>query len=303
VLSVLCSTGYIVSYRRYQQSLLLLLLPFGIGISVLLIIPALLAFGLAFTDYDGIRTPVWRGLENFQLINSDPLFHVALRNSLWLLVMTVPLRTLLALGLALLLSHPRRGISFYRAAVYLPSIVPGVAYALIWLWILNPLYGPLNALLQMFGLPTIAWLVDPATALPALALSTIFQIGESLVVLLAGLHEIPDDYRAAAAIDGAGRWAIFRHILLPLLMPWLLLVLMRDLIVSAQNILTPALVMTNGGPYYATLVLPLHIYQTAFEGLRFGEGAAMTLISFVGVGLLIALTHMLVGGWGYEDAV
>lgn len=292
-----------MSHRRYQFSLYLLLAPFLVGVLLLVIVPAFLSFGLAFTSYDGLAPPDWLGLANFRQIFADPLFRTAVVNSLIFVAVTVPMRTLIALGLALLLYRPRRGVGLYRAAVYLPTIVPGVAYALIWLWILNPLYGPLNLILGGLGLPTPAWLVDPRTALLAIALTALFQVGEGFVVLLAGLQEIPSDYYEAAALDGAGRFAFVRHITLPLLAPWLLLVVIRDLIVSAQNTFTPALLMTGGGPYYATLFVPLLIYQTAFDRFRFGEGAAMTTLVFVGVGLLIVLTHRLFGGWGYDDSV
>jgi multiple sugar transport system permease protein len=292
-----------MSHSRYQFSLYLLLTPFLLGVLVLVIVPAGLSFGLAFTSYDGLAPPVWRGLDNFRQIFADPLFHTAVRNSLIFVAVTVPLRTLIALGLALLFCRPRRGVGIYRAAVYLPTVVPGVAYALIWLWIFNPLYGPLNLLLGGLGLPTPAWLIDPRTALLAIALTTLFQIGEGFVVLLAGLQEIPDDYYEAAALDGASRWAFVREITLPLLAPWLVLVVIRDLIVSAQNTFTPALLMTGGGPYYATLFVPLLIYETAFDRFRFGEGAAMTLLVFGGVALLIVCAHWALGGWGYDDSV
>lgn len=288
---------------QYQRSLYVLLAPFLLGVTLLVLVPAALSFGLAFTRYDGLTPPEWRGLATFGAILNDRLFHQAFLNSLLFTLIVVPLRTLLTLGLALLLYRCRRGIGVYRAAVYLPTIVPGVAYALIWLWILNPLYGPLNLLLGGLGLPTPAWLVDSRTALFALALTAIFQLGEGLVVLIAGLQELPDEYHEAAAIDGASRWEAFRQIVLPLLTPWLLLVVIRDLIMSVQSSFTPALIMTDGGPYYATLFVPLLIYQTAFDRLRFGDAAAMTVLVFVGVGALIILTYRALGGWGYDDSL
>lgn len=292
-----------MSHRRYQLSLYLMLAPFLIGVTLLVVLPAALTFGLAFTAYDGLAPPTWRGLANFRSLAADELFHTAIGNSLLFAALTVPLRTLLTLGLALLLARPRCGVGLYRAAVYLPTVVPGVAYAMVWLWILNPLYGPLNLGLGALGLPMPAWLADPRTALLAIALAGLFQLGEGFVVLLAGLQEIPADYYEVAALDGAGRLAIFGRIVLPLLAPWLLLVVVRDLIVSVQSSFTPALVMTDGGPYYATLLVPLLIYRTAFDSLRFGEGAAMTAVVFVGVGVLVAVTHRLFGGWGYDEAV
>jgi multiple sugar transport system permease protein len=122
-------------------------------------------------------------------------------------------------------------------------------------------------------------------------------------VLLAGLQEIPRSYHDAAALDGAGRWARFRHITLPLVAPWLLLITIRDIIANAQTTFAPALIMTGGGPYYATLFVPLLLYQTAFDRLRFGMGAAMTALLVLGVALLISLAYVCLGGWGYEDDV
>lgn len=287
----------------YQRSLYLLLAPYLLGTFVLVIVPVALSFWLSFTSYDGLSPPEWRGLENFQNLLHDPLFLIATQNSLVFVALTVPLRVVLTLGLALLLNRPRRGVALYRVAVYLPTVVPSVAYALIWLWIFNPLYGPLNLLLGSLGLPAMAWLADSNTALPAIAFMALFQLGEGFVVLLAGLQEIPEEQYQAAALDGAGPWALLRYITLPLLTPWLLLLTIRDIIVSAQSTFAPALLMTGGGPYYATLFVPLLMYKTAFDRFRFGEGAAMMLVVFVGVGALILLAHALLGGWGYEDEV
>jgi multiple sugar transport system permease protein len=286
---------------RYRATLYLLLAPYLLGVLVLVGLPVAVSVGLAFTDYDGMSAPAWRGLGNFQALAADPLFGIALRNSLAFVVLTVPLRVLIALGLALLLNRPRTGVGLYRTAVYVPTIVPSVAYALIWLWIFNPRYGPLNLALGWLGLPGPAWLVDSATALPALAVTALFQVGEGFVVALAGLRAVPAECHHAAAIDGAGRLARLRHVTLPLLAPWLLLLTIRDVIVSAQSTFTPALLMTGGGPYYATLFVPLLMYETAFDRFRFGQGAAMMLLLLLVVGALIAVTYRAAGGWGYED--
>lgn len=287
---------------RYHLALGLLLAPYLVGTLVLVILPLMLTVPLAFTSYDGLSAPRWVGLQNFRDLLDLPLFGVAVRNSLIFALLLVPLRMLAALGLALLLAR-RPGAGLYRAAVYVPTVVPGVAYALIWLWILNPLYGPLNMLLGRLGLPGPAWLSDPATALPALVLAALFQLGESFVVLLTGLLSIPREYHQAAMIDGAGRLQRFRRITLPLLAPWLLLVTMREVIAATQNTFTPALLMTGGGPYYATLFLPQLIYETAFDRLRFGQGAAISLITCLGVALTLLALYLLARGWGYDDEV
>jgi multiple sugar transport system permease protein len=294
----------ISAFRRRlgaEAGIYALLLPYLGGALLLVGLPALLSFAISLTRYDALSPPAWAGLQNFREVYNEPLFWTALNNSLFFIALAAPLRLLGALGLALLLNRPRRGVGFYRAAVYLPSIIPETAYALIWLWIFNPLYGPLNLLLSALGLPTPAWLVEPATARPALVLMSLFQIGEGFVVLLAGLRDIPPECLAAARVDGANRWQVFRWITLPLLTPWLLLLAIRDVILSLQNTFTPAYIMTGGGPYYRTFFAPLLIYEEAFDRFRFGQGAAvMLLVLLVTLGLLLLL-YGLFEGWGQDE--
>jgi multiple sugar transport system permease protein len=274
-----------------------MLAPFLLGALVLVVAPALIAFALSFTRYDGVNTPAWFGFGNFRLLWADPRFQAAVRNSLGYLLLAVPLRVLGALGLALLLRERRRGLAAYRAAVFLPTVVPEVAYALAWLWIFNPLYGPLNMLLGALGLPTPAWLVNAETALPALAFMSVFQIGEGFVLLLAGLHSLPADYYAAGVVDGASRFQLFRFITLPLLAPWLALLTLRDLVFSFQQSFAPAFIMTGGDPYYATLFLPLLIYREAFDNFRLGMGLALMLVLFLVSAVLIGLAVIVLRRW------
>jgi multiple sugar transport system permease protein len=266
---------------------------------LLVVAPAMLSFTLAFTAYDALSPPTWRGFQNFAEIFANPLFWTAVRNSALFVLLAVPLRVLGALALALLLNVRRRGVGFYRVAVYLPTVIPDVAYALIWLWIFNPIYGPLNVALGAVGLPQPAWLAQSNLALLAIVIMAVFQIGEGVVVLLAGRQDISPDYYQSAALDGGSRWQLFRFITLPLLAPWLLLLTIRDIIMSAQSTFAPAYLMTGGGPYYATFFMPLLIYQEAFDRFRFGHGSALLLLLFLGVGLLLLLVYYLVGGWGY----
>jgi len=280
-----------------------MLLPFFVGAVLLVVLPMFLTVGLAFTDYDALSLPSWRGVQNFVDIMRRDLFQIAVRNSLIYVGLAVPLRLLGALALALFLNGRRRGLYLYRTAVYLPTVIPTIAYALIWLWIYNPIYGPLNHLLGALGLPEPLWLVNSQTALLSIVLMATFQIGEGFVILLAGLQDVPHDYYDAAAVDGGGQWTMFRHITLPLLMPWLVLLTIRDLIASAQQSFAPAYLMTGGGPYYATLFLPLLVFEEAFDRFRFGHASAMMVVMFIGMGLLLYLLYRTVGGWGYADDV
>ncbi len=155
-------------------------------------------------------------------------------------------------------------------------------------------------MLRSVGLPAPAWLVNRETALPALVMMSLFTIGEGFVVLLAALKSIPAETYESAWVDGSNRWQAFRYLTLPLLLPWLVLLLFRDVILSFQTTFTPAYIMTGGGPYYATLFLPLLIFEEAFDRLRFGIGSAMMLLMFlITLGLLLIL-YGIFQGRGYD---
>ena len=287
--------------KRYHSQLRLLLLPYLLGTLLLIGVPALLTFVLAFFQYDMLSPPQWVGLWNFQDIFGDPLLWVALRNTLYFIFLAVPLQVLLALALALALNQRRRGTGVYRAAIYLPTVIPDVAYALIALWIFNPLYGPLNLFLRGQGLPAPDWLNNPDTAKLVFVIMSLFQIGEAFVILLIGLQDVPPEVNAAAAVDGSSTWQTLRHITLPLLLPWIALVAFRAIIVAFQWTFTPSLIMTGGDPYYATLFMPLIIYEEAFDRLRFGPGAAMMLIVVLMTLYFISTLYALFKTGGYAD--
>jgi len=291
--------------RLYRTQLMLMLTPYLLGAAVLVGVPALLSLVLAFLRYDGMSTPVWVGWFNFRIVLANPvdlLFPISLYNTLYFIMLAIPIRVLSALALALWLNRRGRGVGLYRAAVYLPTIVPDVAYALIWMWIFNPLYGPLNLILTALGLPAPGWLADARFAKLVFVVMAAFQIGEGFVVLLAGLQNIPPEYYAAAAVDGGSTWQQFRSITLPLLVPWLLLLTLRDIILSTQNIFTANFIMTNGDPYYSTLFLPLLIYEEAFDRMHFGPGSAMTVLLGIVTASLIGFVLSIVGNWGETDA-
>jgi multiple sugar transport system permease protein len=258
-----------------------MLLPYLVGTLLLVGLPGLLSGLLAFTAYDALTPPVFVGFTNFRLLASDPVVGTAISNSLVFIVLAVPLRILGALGLALLLFRPRRGVGGYRAAVYVPTVIPDVAFALIWLWIFNPLFGPVNLALGALGLPTPGWLADAETARYPFVVMAAFQIGEGFVVLLAAMRGLSGEIFDAGAVDGAGRWSAFRYLTLPLLVPWLALLTFRDIILSFQWTFTPSYVMTGGDPYYATMFLPLVTYEEAFDHFRCGPGSALMLITFL----------------------
>ena len=301
----LTGLGKIMTHSRanftYRRQLRLMLLPYAIGAIGLVGLPALLMLALAFFNYDALSPPVFVGPLNFQDVFAEPLVWVAIKNTLYFVFLAVPLRVLGALLLALLLNHRQRGVGFYRAALYLPTTIPDVAYALIWLWIVNPVYGPLNFVLRALGLPAPDWFTSFDTAKLPFVMMSLFQIGEGFVILLAGLQSQSKEVGEAAVVDGGNRWQILRHITLPLLMPWLIVLTVRDIILGFQYTFVPSIIMTGGDPYYATLFTPLLIYEEAFDRFRFGPGVVIMLLTFALTAYLLYSLFQLARGWGYAD--
>ena len=264
----------------------LVLLPYGVGMTLLLTIPALSTAGLAFTHYDAVTAPRWVGLANFYTLFASPIVRQSLWASLFFVVTAVPLRLVGALGLALLLNGRGRLLRWGRAAVYLPTFIPAPAYALIGLWLFNPLYGPINLVLGALGLPQPAWLTDPVAARWMMVLLATFQLGEGFIVLFIALQTIPRSFYEVARLHGATASQQFWYITRPLLRPWVLLLVVRDVLVSLQNTFTPSYIITYGGPYYATTFTPLLVYEIAFDLFDLGLAAAVLFVLFVVVFLL-----------------
>jgi multiple sugar transport system permease protein len=290
--------------RKDRVQLGLMLAPYLIGLSVLVILPAVAGFGLALTDYNALQPPRFAGLANFRDLLDDNVFRIAVANSLFYIALAVPLRLLGALLTARLLLRPTRGTNILRASIYLPTVIPDMAWALIWLWILNPLYGPLNQLLAFLGVTGPAWMSDQTSARLAIVLMMSWQIGEGFVVCLASLQNVPRDLLDQAAIDGSSPWRVFWTVTLPSIAPALLILLFRDTIFSFQANFVPALIVgRGGGPDYATMYLPMYIYNTAFGYLRFGYAAAMTCAMYVLSGLVLWLQYRMAVYWqlGFGD--
>jgi len=265
----------------------------------MVVAPIVLAAVVAFAEFDALTPPRWVGFDNFIEMARDTEFWNGLRASAFFLVLAVPLRIVGALGLALLLHARGRLIGLYRAAVFLPSVVPDVAYALLWLYIFNPLFGPLNGLLDLFvDTPSPGWLLHQTGAAQiAVVIMLVWTIGEGFVLMLAALHDISAELFESAAIDGAGALQRFWHVTLPMLAPYLLLLAFRDTVWSFQANFVAAVVVTEGGPYYATTYLPYWIYLNAGDFQRFGYAASMTLVMFLITASVITLQFVVVRRW------
>ncbi len=290
-----------------RSQLTLMLAPFVVGLVGLVLVPAAVTVGLSLTEYDLIRPARWIGLANFTELFADDIFRIALVNSLVFAAFAVPLRLLGALGLALLLHRRALGVGTARTAAALPTAVPEIAYGLLWLWLLNPFYGPINLLLRvggengltLLGRTPPQWLTDPTAARAAIVLMSLFTIGESFVVLLTARQALPGEVYELAEVEDATGWDVFRRITLPLLAPVLILLLLRDTILSFQLSFTPSLVVTDGGPPpYATTYLSLFVYTNAFEYLRYGYAAAATAVMLALTACVVALQWLIVRHYG-----
>jgi multiple sugar transport system permease protein len=296
-----------------RRQIALLLAPYVFGLTVLVALPALVTFALAFAEYDLLRTPEFVGFGNFRELAGDDVFAIALKNSLVFAAIAVPLRLLGALGLALLLHRRFSGVGAYRSAAVLPTVVPDIAYGLLWLWLFNPLYGPINVLLRWqgdsptttaWGVQPPQWLTHPNDARAAIIIMSLFTIGEGFVILLVTRQGLPSELYDLAALEDATPWGVFRRVTLPLMAPILLLLLARDTIFSLQLTFVPALVVTEGGPPpYATTYVPLFVYRNGFEYLRYGYAASATLTMFVLTAVIVWLQWRIVRRWRQGFAV
>ena len=283
---------------REHRSLWLLAAPFLIGVVVLVAGPALLTFVMSTFEWDLVSRPRFVGAANFRELLGDEIFRISLRSSLWYVAVSVPLKLAGALGLAVLLHGQTRAGGLGRAAVVLPTAIPDAAWALVWLWILNPLSGPLNLALQALGLPTPAWLTQPGAARWGVVRIGALQLGEGFLIALAARRGIPRHLHESAEAVGAGPWSRFAHVTLPLMAPALLLVACRDAVASFQATFVPALLVTGGGPPpHATTFLPLFVYRNAFEYLRYGYAAAATVVMIVVSASIVWLMIRIVDRW------
>jgi len=266
--------------------------------------PMIASFLLSFTRWNGI-TPLhelkWIGAENYvKLLTTDHSFAKAFRNTAFYAVVAVPLGLATALSLALMLNQRVRGLAAFRTIFYLPSVVSGVATSMLWLWLFNPSFGGVNWVLHLLRLPEPGWLTDESTALWVFILMSVWGVGNTMLITLAGLQEVPTHLYEAAALDGASTLSRFRHVTLPMLSPTLFFNLVMGIIGSFQ-VFTSAYVMTGGGPNEATLFYVLYLYQKAFEQFQMGYASALAWILFAVVLALTLLVFRSSRLWVYYE--
>ena len=269
---------------KERWSYLFLALPLGL-FAVFQVLPMAATILLGFVDYFPGGQPLWVGLENYSFTLSDDLFWKSLWNTVLYTTGVVPASILLSVLLSQLIFglHRTSWQAFFKSAFYLPSVTSGAILALVWLWIFNPSRGLLNYLISFLGLGPFTWTSDPQMALSSLALMAVIGgHGAAIVLLTAAMGSIPTSYYEAARLDGAGAWRQLWTITVPLLKPTLLYLVVTSTIFSFQ-VFTQVLMMTNGGPYYATTTLVFLIFTDAFEYFDFGKAAAEATLLMLGL--------------------
>lgn len=255
--------------------------PYLLGLALLVGLPVGIAGWLATTEYYGFAAPDFTGWDNVSRLLADDLFWTSVGTAGLFALLVVPVRVALAVGLALLLHRRRRGAGAARTAVYLPSVVPDAAWALIWLWLLNPLYGPVAGALRAADVPVPGLLSEPWPTRLGIAAMLALQLGEAFVVAVAARNLVPAGLHDMAAVEGAGRWYAFRRVTLPLMAPVLVLLAARDVVLLVQATFVPVLLVTEGGPRYATLTSPLYVYRRAFLYGELGYASALSVALLV----------------------
>ena len=258
--------------------------PVVVSAAIFLYIPIAISAYWSFTDFNGIATPEWVGLQNYRELLSDELFHRALFNTTILVVLGMGIGPLLGLASAVLLNQRVRFRGLFRAAFFLPVVTSLVVVGTIWKTLLQDA-GVVNAVLSFFGLPIRPWLSDPTTALPSVTIASIWQgFGFETIVFLAALQAIPRDLYDAARVDGASAWQQFRYVTLPALRPTILFVYVIGIIGSFQ-IFDQVFVMTQGGPINSTRTIVFDLYSR-FNSLDLGEASAVAYTLLVILGTL-----------------
>lgn len=275
------------------------LLPNLIGFLVFMLFPILFAFYIMLTDWSLANEPEFVGLKNFDTMINDPIFWQSLKNSFYYTFVAVPTGIFAAFWLALALNRKLRGIVFFRTVYFLPQVTLTVAAATIWRWIYQPEIGLINYILSLIGIDGPNWIYNTSWAMPAVIIMSNWQgVGFAMLILLAGLQGIPEEFYEAASIDGASAWQRMRFVTIPMLSPAIFFVLVTSLI-GAFQAFDQFFILTNGGPANATTPLTLYIFNNAFKFFKMGYGAALAAVLFVIILIITIIQWQLAKRWVY----
>jgi len=276
------------------------ILPNFIGFAVLTLVPVVVLFYLAFTNWNVFGTADWVGAANFRRLIHDDSFFTALTNTLYYTVFHIPLTLAAALGLALLLNRRLRGVAFFRTVAFFPYITSIVALAQVWNMLFSPSYGPINQFLRTIGIAhPPGWTTSADWSMPAVIIvGTWREAGYYMLLFLAGLQTIPTQLYEAAKVDGANAWQRLLAVTLPGLRPTTFFVIVM-LTIGSFKVFDLILVMTNGGPGQSTLVVSQYIYQKGFVENQFGYASAISIVLFA-ICFVITIVQFLINRRGSE---
>ncbi len=289
--------------KRHRETIqgYLFIMPVVLGLLIFTIGPMIASFYFSFTKFPILQKPEWIGLQNYiKMLTEEKYFWQAVKVTVTYAVTAVPLGIIGSFLLAMLLDQRLKGIAFFRTCFYMPTIVPALASAVLWGWLLNPDYGLVNAILFKLGLPTSRFLSDPKSALASLVMMSLWGIGGGMVIYLAGLQGIPQTLYEAGKIDGASGLKLFRHITIPLMTPTIFFNLVMGLI-GAFQYFTGAFVLTAGGPLFATYFYNLMLYERAFKWVQMGMASAMAWFLLVAVLIMTLLVFRSSSAWVYYE--
>lgn len=259
----------------------------------------MLSIYYSFTDYSLLQTPESVGVDNYRQLVNDPIFWKVVWNTAYYAVLALPLGLMLALALALLLNVKIKGQSVYRTLIFLPSLVPAVASAMLWLWLFNSNLGLINFVLRSLGVThPPGWLTDKRYAMLALVLMSFWGVGNTVVIFLAGLQNVPRDLYEAAELDGAGKTRALWHVTLPVISPVIFFNLIMGIIGTLQVFTLPFIMLPGGQPDRATYFYAMYLYDNAFPYVRMGYASSMAMIQ-----LLVILSLTAVAFWSSKKWV
>lgn len=276
--------------------------PWLLGLLAFMILPVGASFYLAFTRYDLFSAPRWIGFQNFRrMFFDDPVYWQSVKATLIYVFVSVPMRLMFALSVAILLSKKHRFIGVYRTLYYLPSLLgESVAIAVMWRHLFGD-QGAVSAISGVFGVPSgFSFIGHPSTAIWTLVALAAWQFGSSMLIFLAGLKNIPEVYYEAAIVDGAGSWKKFTRITVPLLTPIILFNLVMQLI-AAFKTFTQSFIITEGGPMNSTLFYAVYLYRSGFKYFNMGFASAMAWLMLAAVGILTALIFKSSASWVHYE--
>ena len=290
--------------RRTREAITayLFLSPWLIGFTVFWLGATLASLYFSFTDYSVLGAPKWAGLYNYiKLFTRDRLFVKSITNTLYYVVFQVPLALFLSFVLALLLNTRVRGMTVFRTMFYLPSVVPTVASVAVWMWMFTPRVGLIDLLLKGIGITSPFWLTTTTWSKPALILISLWSVGGSMVIFLAGLQGIPEFLYEAAEIDGANLLQKLFSITIPLMTPTIFYNLIMSFIQGFQ-VFAVAFIATGGGPLNSTYFYLLKLYKHAFVNFEMGYASAMAWLLLIVVLVLTTALFRTGKRWVFYQA-